>query len=418
MKEITIKLKKPHPAQKEILKTAKRFNVLKCGRRFGKTSLSQELLLNPALEGKPTAYYAPTYKDLADYWTEFNQVVKDIIDTKSEQLKQIRLITGGIVDFWSLEDPDSGRGRKYARIIVDECEKALKLEQAWKGTIRALLTDYRGDCYFLSTPKFGDTFFKQLYREKEIHPDFWQSWTFTTYDNPYINPDEVDEAKETLDNLYFRCEYLAEDVDMGGLLWAFAFDKDKHVAKSEVHADIKLPLYLSFDFNRNPITCAVIQWQHGKPINVIEQIKLANSDIYKLCTVIRAKYPNMAYIVTGDATGMNSNALVQDNLNYYRVIKSQLGLGEQQLQVPKINPKIEENQVLINSLLTNYPINICPIKAKALIYDLNNVKVSADGKIEKGSRERLDQQADALDCFRYFCNSFMSWFLRNQKQFN
>lgn len=414
--EIEVRLKRPHKAQKEILSTAKRFNVLKCGRRFGKTSISQELLLDPALDGKPTAYYCPTYKDLSDYWIEFNQVTKDIIESKNEQLKQIRLITGGVIDFWSLEDPDSGRGRKYARIIIDECEKALKLEQAWKGTIRALLTDYRGDCWFLSTPKFGDTFFKQLYREQDKFPDLWQSWTYTTYDNPFMSKDEIDQAKETLDNLYFRCEYLAEDVDMAGMLWAFAFDKDKHIAKEEIQVDLKLPLYLSFDFNRNPITCAVIQWQHGKPINVIEQIKLANSDIYKLCTYIRAKYPRMAYIVTGDATGQNSTALVQDNLNYYRVIKSQLGLGEQQLKIPRVNPKIEENQVLVNSLLANYPINICPIKSKALIYDLQNVKVGADGKIEKGSRERKDQQADSLDCFRYFCNSFMDWYLKNQKQ--
>lgn len=412
MKTIEIKLKRPHKAQKEILSTAKRFNVLKCGRRFGKTSISQELLLNPALDGLPTAYYCPTYKDLADYWQEFTMLTKDIIQWKSEQLKQIRLITGGIIDFWSLEDPDSGRGRKYKRVIIDECEKALKLEIAWKGTIRALLTDYKGDCWFLSTPKFGDTYFKQLYREKENFPDLWQSWTYTTYDNPYIDSNEVNQAKETLDNLYFRCEYLAEDVDMAGMLWAFAFDKTKHITKEELHPDPKMPIYLSFDFNRNPITCSVIQWQHGKPVSVIEQIKLDNSDIYKLCTYIKSKYSRFALIVTGDATGQNSSALVQDNLNYYLVIKKQLGLGDGQFKVPRINPKIEENQVLVNSILANYEVKICPVKAKALIYDLQNVKVAPDGKIEKSSRERKDQQADSLDCFRYFCNTFLSWFIQ------
>ena len=164
MSDFTIALKKRHPNQDYIVKTSKRFNVLKCGRRFGKTSLAEELVIDPALDGFPTAYYAPTYKDLSEFWWITNNACKDIIESKNEQLKQIRLITGGIIDMWSLDDPDSGRGRKYKRVVIDECEKARNLEKAWKGTIRALLTDYKGDAWFLSTPKFGTTFFKEIHR--------------------------------------------------------------------------------------------------------------------------------------------------------------------------------------------------------------------------------------------------------------
>ena len=58
------------------------------------------------------------------------------------------MITGGIIDMWSLDDGNSGRGRKYKRVVIDECEKAPKLEIAWQGVIRATLTDYIGDCWF------------------------------------------------------------------------------------------------------------------------------------------------------------------------------------------------------------------------------------------------------------------------------
>ena len=50
MKELTVRLSRPHKAQKEILDGRKRFNVIKCGRRFGKTHLVNKLteeLLNP-----------------------------------------------------------------------------------------------------------------------------------------------------------------------------------------------------------------------------------------------------------------------------------------------------------------------------------------------------------------------------------
>ena len=409
--QIEIKLKRLHPAQQHIKETAKRFNVLKCGRRFGKTSMSQELLLDPALDGFPVAYYAPTYKDLATYWDEFKILVKDIIAQKSEQLKKITLITGGVIDFWSLEEPDSGRGLKYKRVIIDECEKAGKLEEAWKGTIRALLTDFRGDCYFLSTPKFGDTFFKKLYNEEEKFPDIWKSWTFTTYDNPHISREELEEVKETLDYLYFRCEYLAEDVEIGGMLWAFAFEREKHVSKSEIQLKTSELTYLSFDFNRNPITCSVIQ-HYNDTVYVVEQIKLADSDIYKMCMYIKSKYNGVLFIITGDATGRNSTAMVGDKFNYYKIIKKELNLSDAMIKVPSVNPVIKENSVLVNSILSRYNVQICPIKGKGLIYDLANVRTNSDGTIVKGSRTDEAKQADSLDCFRYFCNTFLFWFIK------
>lgn len=411
MSDYIVKLRKLHDKQKHILDTAKRFNVLKCGRRFGKTTLAEELVVNPALDGFPVAYYAPTYKDLNDFWLNTVSIVKDVIDTKSEQLKQIRLITGGVIDMWSLDDPDSGRGRKYKRVVIDECEKAKKLDIAWQGTIRATLTDFIGDAWFLSTPKFGDTFFKQLFAYKH-QPDMeheWQGWVYTTYDNPHMDPKEIDAARKTLADIYFRCEYLAEDVILKGMLWAFAFDSKKHIGKVEV--DKTKILYLSFDFNRNPICCTVIQW-YGGVIRFIETVKLPDSDIYKLCDHIKIFYPNYMYIVTGDASGKNSSALVQDNINYYTVIKQKFNLPSSQMRVPKVNPSLEENQVLYNSVLAHYPVIMDQHKCQALIYDHNNVKVLAKGEIDKSNRDDPTKQADALDTARYWVNIFFWDFLK------
>lgn len=409
--EITIQLSNLHPAQKEILRTAKRFNVLKCGRRFGKTEIAKELVIDPALDGLPTAYFAPTYKDLDVFWTELKWIVHDIIQTKNETTKRLKLITGGSIDMWSLEDPDSGRGRKYKRVVIDECEKAKKLKEAWQGSIRPTLTDYKGDCWFLSTPKFGDTFFKEIYRwEKDPkYAHEWQSWRYSTYDNPYIDPKEIDAAKSTLDPHYFDCEYMALDVDLSDSVWAFAFDAQKHIGEPVFNPEQML--FLSFDFNRNPICCSVIQHYDGC-INVIETIKLPNSDIYKLCDHITVYYPNCLYMVTGDASGQSSTALVQDNINYYTVIMQKLRLSSQQLRVPLVNPKLADNQVLVNSLLANYKVQIHEEKAKGLIFDLKHVKMLADGSIEKGDRNDPSKQADALDTFRYWCNTFMSHFLK------
>lgn len=196
-------------------------------------------------------------------------------------------------------------------------------------------------------------------------------------------------------------------------LWAFAFDKNKHVAES-LEVDYSEILYLSFDFNKNPICCSVIQWSDGR-VRVIETIKLANSDIYELCNYIKAKHPQATFMVTGDASGSNASALVRGNANYYTVIMAQLGVTMNQMHIPNANPRIEANQVLVNSLLSHYDIQISKTLAGGLIFDLENVRVQPDGAIEKGDRNDPTKQADALDTFRYFCNTFLSNFLNYGK---
>ena len=68
--------------------------------------------------------------------------------------------------------------------------------------------------------------------------------------------------------------------------------------------------------------------------------------------------------------------------------------------------------MLINSILANYKVQIQEKLAKGLIYDLKNVKVGEDGGIKKNNRADATQQADALDTFRYWCNTFMKHFLK------
>jgi hypothetical protein len=227
-----------------------------------------------------------------------------------------------------------------------------------------------------------------------VTKDQWQGWDMMAdrYKRQFIQGDWTNFESE--DNL-----------------WCFAFDRDKHVSKTTIEPTKAHELYLSFDFNRNPITCTVIQHYDGC-IRVIECIKLRNSNIYELCVYILSKYPNFLYIITGDATGKGSTALVQDNLNYYRVIAQKLNLTDGQIKVPSVNPRIEDNQVLVNSVMQHYPVQISATGCDGLIFDLENVRLNADGKIDKANRQDETQQADALDTWRYYLNTFFGWFLK------
>lgn len=258
---------------------------------------------------------------------------------------------------------------------------------------------------------FTDTSYMQVSVAGElIDVPITYSSTHTTYpDNPYCSLlrraflEQLKTTKPYYYSVYTLGLWGTRQVDDP---FAFAFDRDRHTGK--IQRDIRHSVILSFDFNRNPITCFVAQLLPGFKVRGLEQIKLGNSNIYALCDYIKKHYPRALYIVTGDATGSNSTAMVKDNLNYYRIIKTQLNLGPTQFKVPKKNPGLEENQVLVNAVLQNLDCLFDKDKCTALLFDFENVETLPTGGIDKRNRSNPAMQADALDCFRYFCNVFLS----------
>ncbi len=408
MTEIAVRLKTLHPGQQSVVQSCNRFNILNIGRRWGKTTLAvNELIVQPALDGFPVGYFAPTYGDLHDVWIEARSMLHDVIISKNEQVKQMRLITGGIIDMWSMDNPDSGRGRHYKRVIVDEAEKAKKFEEAWQGTILPTLLDLKGDAWILSTPKFGQTYFKELFKLAKEGREGWSSFNLSSYSNPYIDSDEIETLRQSMDELSFRCEILAEDVDITNNPFAYAFDPEKHIGKTAY--DPHLELMLSFDFNVDPITCIAAQ-DNGSTLSIIHEWSIPNGDIYQLSDQILATYPNALFLFTGDATGAARSAVTQGNINYYTVVQNRLGLGFAQLKQPRVNPSIRDSRVLTNSVLQNYHV-VIDSECKNLIFDLKYVQVDQDQSIIK-DRSSQSKNSDLLDCFRYLINTFKYDFIR------
>lgn len=128
-----------HEAQRRVVAEAKRFNCVCCGRRWGKSTLGIDRLTHPALGGKPVAWFAPTNKSLAESWALAILTLKSITVRKQEDKHVLELVSGGKVEMWSLEDPDSCRGRKYARVVIDEAAHVKDLKYAWQQVIRPAL---------------------------------------------------------------------------------------------------------------------------------------------------------------------------------------------------------------------------------------------------------------------------------------
>jgi hypothetical protein len=215
MPTIQIHLPRPHAGQQRVIDEAGRFNVLECGRRFGKTTLGMDRLIEPALRGFPVAWFAPTYKLLSEVWREVCNVLAPMRPDVSQQEKRLKLITGGTIECWSLDQPDAGRGRKYKRVVIDEAGIVRQLEQAWQQAIRPTLADFKGDAWFLGTPK-GRNYFHQLFAKGERGDHGWRAWRLPTTTNPNIDPAEIEAARHDMPESAYNQEFLGIPADDGG----------------------------------------------------------------------------------------------------------------------------------------------------------------------------------------------------------
>jgi hypothetical protein len=214
-----IELPTPHLNQKKILDAEKRFIVIMCGRRFGKSELSQILIIKEALKGGNVAYITPTY-GLAQVF--FERLTK-VLPFKSNISKlKIYCPNEGSIEFFTGERLDNLRGRKFHLVIVDEAAFIPDLEDGWNNSIRPTLTDYEGKAVFLSTPR-GKNFFYSLFMKQGEND--WQSFKFSTYDNPHINPREIDEARIQLPEVVFEQEYMANPSENSANPFGNAFIK-------------------------------------------------------------------------------------------------------------------------------------------------------------------------------------------------
>lgn len=223
--KIRVKLPDPHPAQLDVLNSKKRFNALCCGRRWGKTVIGLDRAIRPALAKKRVAWFAPSYKILDDAWQVLDETLKPLVRKRDASKHRLDLYGGGVVECWSLDDKDAGRGRAYHRIIIDEAAMVKNLEAAWTLTIRPMLSDYQGDAWFLSTPKGIASYFHTLWLKGQDPLDkSWASWQMPTLTNPHIKPEEIEAAREDLTDLAFAQEYLAQFVAWAGQVFRRIMD--------------------------------------------------------------------------------------------------------------------------------------------------------------------------------------------------
>ena len=248
MTRLTLHNFKAHQGQQRILEAPAMRNVACMGRRFGKTHLMTEIIINGKKRGalgagKPTAWYAPNDSYFANVFKgiarQYAPVIKRAV---SSPRPYIEFKNGGSIEFWTLENPMScGRGNFYSRVIIDEAAHARHLQEAWEQTIEYTLADLNGDAWFISTP-YGRNYFWELWQHG--NPDNpkrkadWAAFTAPSMENPHITPGWMEEKRKTSPERVFAQEVLAQFLQEGAGVFRrvtdavdYTLTTDPHVAR-------------------------------------------------------------------------------------------------------------------------------------------------------------------------------------------
>jgi hypothetical protein len=216
-----------------------RFKALRCGRRFGKTEIAKTWIKEGLVQGFECAWFAPQHKTWSEVYSELASGLRSVIDRTSKTAAVMKFRTGGRLDFWSLENPIAGRGRRYHRIVIDEAAFGKNGDnktdgstmEIWEKSIKPTLYDFGGEALVCSNSagKNPDNFFYNIctdpqYGFKEHHAPTMANQLLPKR----MESESVEEwlarrdrfqAELIRDNdpLVYAQEYLAEFVDWSGV---------------------------------------------------------------------------------------------------------------------------------------------------------------------------------------------------------
>ena len=198
------------PWQQEVWNDDTRFKVVAAGRRTGKSRLAAWLLIINALQTDRghVFYVAPTQGQARDImWQTLLELGHPVISGSHINNLQIKLVNGATISLKGADRPETMRGVSLKYLVMDEY--ADMKPDVWEQILRPALADQKGSALFIGTP-MGRNHFYELYKYGELSEDeTYKAWHYTSYDNPILDPSEIDVAKKSMSSYAFRQEFMA-----------------------------------------------------------------------------------------------------------------------------------------------------------------------------------------------------------------
>jgi hypothetical protein len=323
-----------HPAQSEIYEDIfvnknARFFVNVCSRGWGKSYLAAvtamtavfELLELPTRVPNKNVYIvAPTYDQVTDiYYPIINfelgmekHTIKSSRDTGRflfPKNVELRLI--------SYEAIERLRGKGAYFVVVDEpssYNKGLTFKEAWEGIIQpTIITRWSnrralaygagspGRALIIGTPK-GYNFLYDMFNFQELDKS-WKSYHYDYTSSPFLDVEEIERIKHTIDPVEFASEYLASFEDSGNNVF-YCFDRKRHVTDDFEDLKPEEDVHVCIDFNVG-LQCSSVFVKRNHNLHFFNEFK-GHPDTPTLANVIKELYKGHKIYAYPDPTGNSS----------------------------------------------------------------------------------------------------------------
>src|SRR5712691_4778085 len=213
---------KPRPLQREVgrLCRSKRFGVLVCHRRFGKTvlgvNINQQTATMCELQRPRVAYIGPTYTQGKatswDYMQFYAQPIPGATFNQSEL--RVDYPNGGQARIFGADNPDALRGIYLDRAVLDEF--GLHPAKTFSEVIGPTLVDRGGSALFLGTPNGKNQFYEMAQHAKAREAAGDPQWFYREYkasQTGLLDEAYLDQARQMMtDDEYaqeFECSFEA-----------------------------------------------------------------------------------------------------------------------------------------------------------------------------------------------------------------
>lgn len=232
LEKLQAKVVQPHNGgQQAIMEDETRFQIVCCGRRFGKTVVGAKKILKKCRTAdQMTWWVAPTYKVVKRGYKEvLRQLPENVLthappnDSAFDAGRSVvlKFQNGSRMEFYSAERPEGMLGEGVDYVVLDEA--ATMPKHVWETIVRPTLIDHEGQALMISTPRGRNWFYYLWLRGQKSGPSnaAYMSWRFPTSANPHLPESEVEEMRKELPLLTYQQEVLAEFIASAGSVFRF-----------------------------------------------------------------------------------------------------------------------------------------------------------------------------------------------------
>lgn len=309
------------PAQEKIFfAQSARFVTIEKGRRFGFTRGAANFCIESLLDGASILWVDTVQPNLQRYFERYfapvlKQLPKELYDYNKVE-KKLSFKTGGVLDLRSAERPENLEGFGYDIIILNEAGIILKDAYLWDNAISPMLLDNPKSRAFIGGVPKGKNRFYDLARRGMTGQKDWVNLQFSSYDNPLINPAEIDRLVDELGGLgceAVRQEIYGEFLDISSNQLFGLSAIESAFARSGAGYEPDAPEIWGLDVAREGEDKSVLAKRTG--LNVYEFKSYAGLSTTELSREIYGEYlrsPNKPRLIFVDSVGIGAG--VYDNL--------------------------------------------------------------------------------------------------------